>query len=260
LFTDADRAGALPVAIVNDSMARRFWPQGRALGARLKKGGPQSATPWLTIVGIVGDVRVHGQAAAAAPGIYFPSGQHEGLGISPGEMAVRTTGDPLHLVPTIQKQIWALDKEQPVTSVRTMGEIVSASVAQRRFNTLILVLFASLAVVLAVVGIYGVVSYAANQRTAEMGIRIALGAQRSQLTRLVIGRVVGMVGIGIAIGGVAAYVVTRFMATLLYGVAPHDPMTFASVATLLACVAAVAGYLPARRASRVDPMVALRHE
>ncbi|MPY91070.1 MAG: FtsX-like permease family protein [Luteitalea sp.] len=259
-FSDSDRAGAVPVAIVNETMARRLWPDGDAVGARLKKGGPTSNAPWLTIVGVVGEVRLQGQATEPAPEVYFATGQSEGLGISPADVAVRTVGDPLSLVPAIQQAVRELDPAQAVTRVRTMGDLVSASVAERRFQTLLFLLFASLAVVLAFVGVYGVVAYAVTQRTAEMGVRIALGAQRSALIRLVMGHALIFVGTGIALGAIGAYLTTQFMTTLLFGITPHDPRTFLSVAALLAAAAAAASYVPARQVTRVDPLTALRSE
>jgi putative ABC transport system permease protein len=260
LFTSDDRSGTLPVVIVNETTARRFWPKGNAVGSRLKKGGPSSMSPWRTVVGVVGDVRLWGPASPTPLEVYFPSGQYENLGISPSELVARTAGDPQLLVPAIRREIWSVDPEQPLSRVETLGQSVTLSVAQPRFNALLLLLFASLAVTLALLGIYGVVAYAVSQRTAEMGLRMALGAQPGELVQLVIRRVLGKVGIGIVLGTMGAYVGARFVEKLLFGVKPHDPATFASVMILLTLAALAASYIPARRIVRVDPVIALRYE
>jgi putative ABC transport system permease protein len=248
------------VVIVNNTTARRLWPKENAIGSRLKKGGPTSTSPWRTVVGVVEDVRLWGPASPIALEVNFPSGQYENLGISPSELVARAAGDPRLLVPAIRREIWSIDPEQPLSRVETLGQSVTLSVAQPRFNALLLLLFASLAVILAVLGIYGVVAYAVGQRTGEMGLRMALGAQPGELVQLVLWRVLGMVSIGIVLGTMGAYVGARLVEPLLFGVKPHDAATFASVTILLTLAAFAASYLPARRVLRVDPIIALRYE
>jgi putative ABC transport system permease protein len=260
LFTSGDGTDTLPVVIVNNTTARRLWPNGNAIGSRLKKGGSASTSPWRTVVGVVEDVRLSGPASPMPLEVYFPSGQYENLGISPNELVARTAGDPRLLAPAIRREIWSIDPEQPVSRVETLGQSVALAVAQPRFNALLLLLFAALGVVLAVLGIYGVVAYAVGQRRGEMGLRMALGAQPGELVRLVLWRVLGMVSIGIVLGTMGAYVVGRFVEPLLFGVKPHDAATFASVTILLTLAALAASVFPARRVLRVDPAIALRYE
>jgi ABC-type antimicrobial peptide transport system permease subunit len=176
------------------------------------------------------------------------------------ELSLRASGDPKQLLAAVQRQVWAIDKDLPVTNVRTYDEIISQSVSERRFQTLLLGLFASLALILAMVGIYGVISYSVSQRTAEIGIRMALGATREGILRMVIGRAMLLVLAGIIIGGAGAFALSKYLKTLLFEVRPSDPWTYLSIAILLGVVALTASMVPARRATRVDPMIALRYE
>jgi putative ABC transport system permease protein len=255
VFQETDRAETEAVVIVDRTTARRYWPEGQALGKRVNLGGPQD--PWLTVVGIVGDVRYHGLDSSVFPTIYAPHAQAHFYRMM---LAVRTTTDPLTLVQAIKEQIAALDRNLPISKIQTMEQIVAGSVTQQRFNLTLLGAFAALALLLAAVGIYGVVSYSVSQRTREIGIRMALGARTRDVSRQVIGQCVKLALLGVALGLGGALALTRWMKTLLFDVSATDPLTFTAIALLLTSVALVAGWIPARRATKVDPLVALRHE
>jgi putative ABC transport system permease protein len=256
-FTPADRKGGLPVGMVNQAFARTFFPNADPIGHRFRRGSP---APWITIVGVVADLRRGGKTAPLAPEAYLPAAQTDLYPVPLGDVAVRTERDPYALLPTIREAVLAIDPEQPVANVRTMDEIVSRSLAMRRFETLLLALFAATALALATVGVFGVVSYAATQRTREFGIRVALGARSGQVLRQVLGQAGVLVGAGLGIGAVVALWLTRFLENLLFDVTPTDPATFVAVALVLGGVAVAACAIPARRAAGVDPVVALRHE
>jgi putative ABC transport system permease protein len=206
---------------------------------------------------MVGNVRHFGPDTEAKPQIYFSHAQSPGHDMS---LIVRASTDPLGLVGAVQQEVFALDPAQPVYDVRTLGELISQSVAPRRFVMLLLGGFAALAVLLATVGIYGVIAYSVSRRTHEIGVRMALGAQSTHVMRLVVRQGMGLALGGLGIGLAGALVSTRLMAGLIYGVSPTDPLTFASVSALLCAAALVACWIPARRATRVNPMEALRHE
>jgi putative ABC transport system permease protein len=180
----------------------------------------------------------------------------------PNALVVRVSVDPLALAlgATVRRTVWEIDKDQPVSDIRSMEEIVSESVARQRFSTLLLGIFASLALALAAVGIYGVMSYSVAQRTREIGIRMALGAQPKDVLKMTVGQALQLVGVGMVIGLIAAFVLTRVMASLLFGISATDPMTFAAISVVLMSAALLASYIPARRATKVDPMVALRYQ
>jgi len=256
-FMDTDKADGPSVVIVDESFARRFWPNEDATGKRIKRGGRESPDPWRTIVGVVGHVRNYGLSTQGREQVYFPHPQFPRNGMF---LAIRANGDPLAYTGALRAAVWAVDPTQPVSDIRLMDDYVYSSAAQPRFNLLLLVTFALLALVLAAVGIYGVMSYSVTQRTHEIGIRLALGAQPRQIIRLVVGQGLGLVALGLGLGVAGAIAVTRLMATLLFGISATDPMTFALVASILAGVALLACYLPARRATKVDPMIALRYE
>jgi putative ABC transport system permease protein len=257
LFTPADRTGAPNVAVINTAFARRYLPGDDALGRAMRRN---PASPWITIVGVVSDIRRAGKLQEIRPQAYLPAAQTHLYPVRLADFAVRTAGDPRALAAVIQTQVWAIDKDQPVTNVKTLGEVVSQSLEQRRFQMVLLVLFAALALVLALVGIYGVISYAVAQRTAEIGIRIALGARRGDILGLVLKQGLLLLALGIALGAAGAYALSRYLAGMLFSVRPTDPLTYAAVALLMAAVAVAASYIPAHRATRVDPMVALRYE
>jgi putative ABC transport system permease protein len=255
-FTAGDAAGAPGVAIINQTAARVFWPNEDPLGKRI---GPDAFPPgtWLTIVGVIGDVRHAALGVEPQPEIYWPYSQNPDRRI---DLLIRTTADPLSLVGAVRSEIWAIDKELPVSDVKTMDELLSGSVAQPRFYALLLATFAVVALLLATVGLYGVMSYAVNQRTHEIGVRMALGASPRDVLSLTInhGMRLALIGIGIGLGGALA--LTRLMKTLLFGVSATDPLTFTVTALLLTFVALLACWIPARRATKVDPLIALRCE
>jgi putative ABC transport system permease protein len=258
LFTDQDDENSLPVAIISQSTAQATWPGEDPIGKRIRSGMDNRYEVWTTIVGVVGDVRHLGLDRSATAELYVPYAQRPSRAREMNVVA-RTTGDPASLATAMRGEVQAIDRNLPV-NFETMGEVFSKSVANRRFNMLLLAVFAALALALACVGLYGLLSYTVTQNTREIGIRMALGAQGRDVLKLVIvqGMVLTLAGIGFGIAG--AFWLTRLMSSLLYGVAATDPMTFAEVALLLLFVALSACYIPARRATKVDPMVALRYE
>jgi putative ABC transport system permease protein len=258
-FTAEDRADSMPVVIVSSKFANRFFPGVDPIGKRIHQGGEDDEdVPWMTIVGIVGDVRHYGLNKEASQEMYMPFAQRPE---AEATLVVRSaSGNPLGLVPTIRGEVEAIDKDQPIFGVQTMEQLLSDSVSPERLSVTLLGLFAALAFVLACVGIYGVISYTVTQRTHEIGVRIALGASARDILRLVVGQGMRMVAIGLVVGLIASFALTRVMASLLFNVSATDPATFIIVSSLLAIVAFFASFIPARRATRVDPMVALRYE
>jgi putative ABC transport system permease protein len=253
-FTQADDARAPGILIINRTMAKTYWPNEDPIGKRVKIG---QGNNWLEVVGVVGDVRQHQLGEPPKPMMYAPYAQDPWPFI---DVAVRTVPEPASLASTVEHAIASLDKDEPVYNVRTMEEVVSQSVSNRRFDTFLLALFAALALFLTSIGIYGVISFAVTQRTHEIGIRMALGAEREGVQKLVIKQGMKLALRGVAVGIIGAQGLTRFLSSLLYGVKPTDPPTFVAVSLVLTGAALVACYLPARRATKVDPMVALRHE
>jgi putative ABC transport system permease protein len=256
-FTDADTDTVPQVALINATMARRFWPNDDAIGRRFHWGHPDDKQPWFTIIGIVGDTKLYGLANPSRLEVYVPYQQDRATDMS---LVLRSATDPASLTSSIRDAVAGVDKDQPVFNVNTMTQLVNDSVATRHITLVLLGLFSALALVLAAIGIYGVIAYSVQQRTHEIGIRMALGAQRGDVLRLVVGHGVKLAALGIAIGVAAAFGLTRLMSSLLFGTGSNDPITFASAATVLLLVAVAACYIPARRAIAVDPMVALRYE
>jgi putative ABC transport system permease protein len=256
-FTDRDTADASGAAIINEAMARRYFPNEDPIGKRLTLGLHRPDDPWLTIVGIVKDIPHRGLESKAAPDWYL---SYLGEPRRHGYLMARASGDPASLAAAIRGQISAIDKDQPVLAIKTLNEVIASTTAPRRFNTLLLAIFAAVALALAAVGIYSVISYSVTQRTQEVGIRMALGAQPGDVVRLILKQGLTLTLIGVAAGVLGAIAAARVMSGLLYGVTATDPATFAAIALLLAIVAALACYLPARRAARVEPMAALRCE
>lgn len=256
-FTDKDRLAAPPVAIINSSMARRFWPDQNPVGERFKQGGFNSTDPWLTVVGVVQDVRQGGLDGEFLPQFFRPYAQAAWPVMT---IVVRTTSDPLAFAVLTKKALADIDPDQPVSNIRTMKEVMDDSLGPRRFPMLLLITFSLLALVLAAVGIVGVVSYSVAQRTHEIGIRMALGARRTDVLRLVVSRTMLWVAVGVGVGLIGSVSLRRLLAGLLYGVSPTDPLVLGAVSLLLAAVALLASYVPARRAAKVDPLVALRWE
>lgn len=259
-FDTHDAADTQPVAVVNRKLAEQFWPGEDPTGKRLKVGPPDAPNPWATVVGVVGDVRQNGFYGEQQFELYVPYAQERRSWVAPRDLVVRTRGDAASIAGAVRQAVWAVDKDQPVSNVRTMDQVFAAAIARERFQMLLLTLFASLALVLACVGLYGVISYAVAQRTREIGVRMALGAQRSDVLRLVIRQGMVLTLAGLVLGTLGALAATRVMTDLLYGVTATDAITFISVAGLLLVVALLACYLPARRATKVDPLVALRYE
>jgi putative ABC transport system permease protein len=254
LFNAQDNAQAPPVALVSEALVRRYFTGENPVGQRLQLDGEDKPRE---IVGVVGDVRRAALETEAQPEYYLP---YEQAAERRMNLVVRTSGDPAALTATVRGAVKELDKDQLIWQTRTLDELRSASVASRRFNMMLLGLFAVVALLLAVLGIYGVMAYSVTRRTHEIGIRIALGAQARDVLKLIIGQGMTLAVIGVALGLLGALAVTRTMASLLYGVSATDPAIFAGLALLLAFVALVACYVPARRATKVDPMVALRYE
>jgi putative ABC transport system permease protein len=259
-FNDADAEGAPLVAVVDESFARRFYPNENPIGKRIKRGGPQSTRPWKTIVGVVRSVRNQRLDAASQPQAYFPVFQEAGEMFNLS-FAVRSSGvEPMALAQSVRSAVLALDRNQPIYDVKPLPQIVADSVALKRLAMLLLSVFAIVAVFLAASGIYGVVAYTVTQRTREIGVRMALGAQQHDVLRLIVGQGLALTLCGVAIGLAASFALTRLLESLLFGVSATDPLTFAGVALLLTIVALLACYLPARRASRVNPVTALHYE
>jgi predicted permease len=258
-FTEADNQNAPHVALVNAKLAKQFFPNEDPLGKRFMYGHPsdKKAPDWYTIVGVVGDTKLYGLANPARLEVYNSSLQDPR---SDMELIVKSKADPAALTSSIREVVQAIDKDQPIFAIVTMNELVSDSVATRRITLVLLGLFSGLALILGAIGIYGVISYSVAQRTHEIGIRAALGAQRRDVLRLVMGAGTKIVLFGIAFGIAGALALTRLMASLLFEVKPADFTTFTAVTVLLALVALAASYVPARRAMRVDPIVALRYE
>jgi putative ABC transport system permease protein len=254
-FTDADRDGGRRVAIVDETLARQFLG-GAVVGKRLNLGTPEKPE-WWEVVGEVGNVKAFGLEHPDLPTLYRPYAQRP-VGLL--AFTIRTAGDPTALLKPAEQAVWDVDKDQPIFKALPMDTLAAQSVALRRVSTLLLAGFATLALVLAAVGIYGVMAYSVARRTHEIGTRMALGAQPNDVLRLVLGEGARLTVAGIITGVLAALVLTRFMASFLFGISASDPLTFAGVAILLAFIALAACYIPARRATRVDPMIALRHE
>ena len=246
------------VVIVSETMARRYWPGEDAIGKRIAAGRVRSPEDWIQVIGVVKDVRQFDLTAEPKPQMYLTYRQ-AGF-FDPRDLVVKTDVDPGSLATTVRKAVWEIDKDQPVSNIQTMEEILADSIARQRFSMLLLAIFAGVALVLAGVGIYGVMSYSVAQRTHEIGIRMALGAQTSAVLKLAVGYGMKLVIAGVVIGLIAAFALTRVMSTLLFGVTATDPATFTLISLLLIAVAALASYIPARRATRVNPIIALRYE
>ena len=256
-FTDSDDDKGQQVVIVDEAFAQQYWPGDTPVGKRIKPGAYQSTQPWLNIIGVVGNVKSDSLESQEVPHIYLTTFQ------APSYSSViyaRTARDPGTIGDAIRREVQAVDPDVPVYAVRSMEEVVARSMAERRFALEILGVFAVIALLLASIGIYGVMAYTFSQRTHEIGIRIALGAQRSHILRMALGEGMILVALGLAAGLLGALLLTQFLRSMLYAVKPTDPITFIAIATLLTSVALLACFIPARRATRVDPLVALREE
>ena len=255
-FTDQDKQGGPPVVIINEAFARKHWPNGDAVGKRIRFMGPLEKAPWIEVVGVIQDVK-HELNIPVTPEFYLPYAQDVWSGMV---LVARTKVDPGSLASALRQQVWAIDKDQPVFDVYSMTEVRSISIGMYSSGSVMLGIVAGVALLLASVGIYGVMAFAVSQRTQEIGIRMALGARALDVLKLVIKHGLKLALLGIALGLVGSWALTRFMKGLLFGVEPTDLLTFSLVSLFLLATALVACYLPARRATKVDPLVALRYE
>ena len=268
IFAEGDREGAPLVALVNETIARNHWPNEDPIGKRIRlldAPPAQATTSFMTIVGVVASAKNRGLAAETRQEVYVPLRQHgasiAGLGLRRGaNLTVRTGVDPLSVATSVKEKVWAVDRNVPIANVQTMEQVVQTGVVQQRFYTIMLGIFAFVALALGAVGIYGVISFSVGQRTKEIGIRMALGARGLDIVRLVIRNGLALTMIGVVLGIAGAVALTRVLATLLFEVSTTDPFTFASVAFVLVSSSLLACYIPARRATKVDPLVALRYE
>jgi putative ABC transport system permease protein len=251
-LTNADDIDAPKVIVINRSLADRYWPDGGAVGARVRVWGATR-----TIAGIVGDLKDTPGDLRAKPGFYFPIAQQTQSDLI---IAVRSQVDPVGMVSAIRATVFDLDKDLPLSDIKTLDQVSSAAVARTRFTMLLLSVFAGVALLLAAIGIYGVISYSLSQRTHELGIRVALGAQNSDIIAMVAREGMSLTLVGIFVGLASAIGLTRVMSSLVYGVGITDPVTFLSIGVVLAGVALGACLVPARRALKMDPAAALRHE
>jgi putative ABC transport system permease protein len=260
-FTDADTATSQGVVVIDETLARKYFAQQDAVGQRLRLGAETS--PWLEVVGVVADIKSSGLEAATLPGIYIPYQQRQATLVENligrrMTLFVRTAADPLPAIAALRRALQAIEPDQAIADLKPLEQVLADSIAPQRFRSVLLSLFALVAALLAAAGIYGVMSYSVAQRTREIGIRVALGAEARDVLRLVLRQGLALALVGVGLGVVAALGLTRLMKTLLFGVSATDPLTFIGVAALLTLVALLACWIPARRATKVDPMIALR--
>jgi len=256
-FSERDGADSPRVAIVNQTLARRFWPREDPIGKRFRFGFQKATEPWITVVGVVGDMRRDGLTKNPVSEAFLPMTQVPAHGM---DMVMRTASDPERLAASVRSAVHSVDRTVPVVNVSTLDQYLHQQTAPMRFETTLLTVFGMIALLLSGIGIYGITHYSVAQRTHEIGVRMALGARRADVLRLVLGHGVKLTVIGVGVGVAGALALTRFLSSLLYDVKPSDPMTFVAVAVILIAVALLACYIPARRAAKVDPMVALRYE
>jgi putative ABC transport system permease protein len=256
-FSDADDRQAPQVVVIDEALAERYFNNRDPLGLRVKRGGPASEAPWMTIVGIVGNIKSDGVDQPDQPHLYHPIFQNPAYAMA---IYVRTDVAPSTVTQSLREQVRALDRDLPVFGERTMTQVAAESMGRRRFAMQVVGLFGILALLLAAVGIYGVIAYSVTQRTREIGIRVALGASRSAILRWVLKQGMILTMAGVVVGLVGALALTRLLRSLLFGVGPTDILTYGVLAAVLTVVALIACYIPARRATRVNPVVALRYE
>jgi putative ABC transport system permease protein len=263
-FEDRDTAHTQPVAVINDSFARRYWPGESPIGAHIKIDDNNQGPREVEVIGVVGDVRHIGLHVDPAPEIYVPISQipEENVPLLTNDMnwVVKTSAEPLTLASTIRREIQLVNANVPTSSTRSMEQFVSSSLALSRFNLFLIGVFAIAALILAGTGIYAVISYSVAQRTHELGVRMALGAQQLDVLKLVVKSSMKIVLIGVVLGLAGAYILTRVMSNLIFGISVTDPSTFISMSLLLIIIALLASYIPGRRATKVDPIIALRSE
>jgi predicted permease len=257
-FLESDTANSMPVAIISEALVKKYWPGQDPIGKQI---APRALVfPAETIVGIAADVKRISLRESPPPEMYVPYTQKIWPSLLAMNVVVRATQDPASLATSLRAAVHSVDPDLPIANLRTLNSIVAESMTVPRFAMLLLGAFGGLALVLAAVGMYGVISYNVTQRTQEIGIRMALGAQRGKVFQMILGQGVRLAALGITIGIVAAFAAMRLMRSFLYGIGANDPLTFGAVALLLTFIALLACYIPARRATRVDPMVALRYE
>ena len=260
-FDDHDNRQSIPVAIVNETMARQYWRGQNTVGKRFKLGDPDSDTKWITIVGVVADVRQMGLDVPVKAEMYFPYQQQvEYVFYTPRDLVIRTSGDPRKVLGSVREAIHAVDPDQPISNIATMEEILGREGGQRRLGMILISAFATLALLLASLGIYSILAYFVSQHRNEIGVRMALGASPQRIIWLVLKKGMGLTLLGVGIGLVASFAVTRLISSLLFGVKAADPLTYFAVPALLGVVALIACLVPARRAVKVDPVVVLRYE
>jgi putative ABC transport system permease protein len=261
-FTEADDAGKQPVAIVDESTARTYWPDRDPIGRRLSMRSARGAAnpPWCTVVGVIKDVKSDGLDQSGVPHIYRPIYQYPGFRSLSKSVTVRTSLSAASLEPQIRRELQAIDPNLPVFNVRTMNEVIDGSLASRRFSAELVGVFAVVALLLASVGIYGLLAYMVGQRSHEIGVRMALGAMPSTIGKMIVSRGAGLASIGVGIGLILSGIMAPLISSLLYGVRPLDPEVFIAVPVILMIVVLLASYIPAWRAARVNPIVALRRE
>jgi putative ABC transport system permease protein len=257
LLDYSDGLETQPVAVISEGLARRYFPGQDPIGKRIRSGGVNSQSPWRTIVGVVSDIQYNWFDRVPEPVMYTSHRQAAGQVM---QLAVRTGGDPLALTPAIRREVAAVDPDMPVYDVKTQGSVIHESVLGITYVTVMMLVMGVIALVLASVGLYGVMAYAVSERTHEIGVRMALGARTGQVLRLMLVRGMTLTGIGLSIGLVLSIVLARLIAGLIFGVSATDFRTFGGVMVLLALVAFLATYIPARRAAMVDPLVTLRHD
>ncbi len=264
LFDEHDNAGSVPVVLINETLARRFWPKADAIGAQINIDDNNTGPRPLEIVGVVGDVKHLSLESEPTVDIYLPIAQiHEdnvGMVTNSQYWIVRSKTNSQAVEAAFRRELQDIDRDAATSNVRTLEDYISDSVAPRKFNLRVLTIFSVVALLLAATGIYGIVSYTVSQRTPEIGIRLALGAGRTNVFRLILGQGLRVVFFGVALGLVGAFAMTRVIRSLLFGVTPNDALTFVLVSLLMIFVALIACSVPARRATKVDPLVALRNE
>jgi putative ABC transport system permease protein len=256
-FTGHDNPDSKPVAIVSEGFVRRFFPNQEAIGKRISQSGPGYGDKWMQIVGVVGNVKYLGLTVDTDPAYYMPFAQSYG---SRMYLAVRASGDAARMAEALRRDIQSIDPGVTLAQISTMEQALALSVSQPRFDTMLLALFAGIALLLAAVGIYGLIAYSVAQRTHEIGVRMALGAAQSDVVRMVVGQGVSLAAIGIVIGLGGAFALTRLLKTMLFGIGTTDALTFAAAPLGVILVVLLATFLPALRATRVSPVVALRYE
>jgi predicted permease len=260
LLADEDDAARSPVVVVNDALARQYFAGERAIGRRIDTGTGDGRQLWMTIVGVVADIKERGIDVGDKPAVYVPFAQTTVAFFQPSEIAVRTVGPPLDFARALQQAVWAVDPEQPVSSLRTMEEIVDGELNDRRQMVAVVGAFAAVALLLCGVGVYGVLSHLAAQSRRDIAVRIAIGATPGDIVRAIVQRAAVLAAVGVAIGATASLASMRVLGSLLFGVKPSDPAVLAGVSFVIASVAIAASYVPARRAASADPSSILRSE